>query len=221
MAVESIYPLDFLSDLLVTKEAVTVSLQRYDETSGTGGGDIWRAQLAPPKWTVEMTFPALSRHQVSRAREIDAKFRALGVNRAFLWADPTYVGPASGVTDVLLATEVMVGSINSDRTSIAFSGLPAGYVMSAGDRLSIVYGASGARSYYMAELTEGVTANSDGDTSEVALYPYLPFGVSAGAEVEIIKPVCKMILNDDGYTPFSYIRGEAPTGAAVSMIQKP
>lgn len=83
MEISDVYPLSFLSDQLITKQAVTVSLKRNDEQSGSGDGRYWIAQLARPLWQVEMTLEAMGRSCIPRARAIDAKIRALAAFSRF------------------------------------------------------------------------------------------------------------------------------------------
>lgn len=217
MAVSSIYPLDFLNDLLITKEAVTVGLQRNDEMSGSGDGRYWAAELARPLWTATLNLSALGRNCRGRAREIDAKFRALGVNRAFLWADPTYDGPRFGATAELAASTVTIRAINTGRTRIALSGLPAGFVISPGDRFSVEW-ATGR--HYMAEFLEEDTAISNGTTGGSDIYPLPPLGMAIGMTVNLIRPTIKAIVPPDGFTPYSYIKGFVASGASLTLLQK-
>lgn len=217
MAVPDIYPLAFLNDLLITKQAVTVNLQRNEELSGSGDGRYWAAEMAAPLWTADLTLEAMGRECVARARSIDAKFRALGVNRSFLWADPTYRGPASGATVELARANVTVSAIGTDRTALSFAGLPAGYALSAGDRFSIEW-ADGR--FYMAELSEDRVAIATGAIASVGVYPYPPMGLVVGRSVDFVRPVFRAIVPNDGYTPHSYIRGFVAQGAAVKLLQK-
>ena len=214
MAVASTYPLSFLSDILREDGAVTLDLQRNDELSGGGDGRYWAAELARPIWTVSLNLAALGRGCVPRAREIDAKIRALGVNRAFLWCDPTYGGPSNGA----VAGPVTVASISADRTAIAFAGLPAGFTLAPGDRFSIAWGSG---RYYMAELTEAKVANGSGVTAQIGVYPYPPLSIAAGAAVEMAAPVIKAIVPPKGHKPYGYIRDFVAQGATLTMLQKP
>ena len=214
MALADVYPLSFLNDRLITKQSVTVSMKRSDEQSGSGDGRYWIAQLARPLWQVEMTLESYGRNCIPRAREIDAKIRALdGTRRSFLFADPTY-SPGGGVAP---GTGVTISAIASDRTTISLTGLPASYPIMAGDRLSITWGTD--RVYY-GEIAQSLTATSAGVLSSVPIFPYLPLGISTGASVELAKPYLKVMVPPDGYTPFSYIPGFVAQGASLTMLQR-
>lgn len=214
MSVATIYPLSFLGSLLREDGAVTMNLQRHDELSGSGDGRYWAAELARPIWTAQMNLMAMGRGCVGRAREIDAKIRALGVNRTFLWADPTYGGPSGGT----ISGGIYIASISADRTAIAFSGLPAGFVLAPGDRFSVECGTG---RYYLGELTEAKTANGSGVTEQVGIYPYPPLALTAGAAVEMMAPIMKAIVPPNGYAPYGYQRKFVAQGATLTILQKP
>jgi hypothetical protein len=208
MALTLPYPLDFLSDILRLGD-VTWDVQRNDETSGSGDGQFWSAELARPLWTVEITLGA---YYLRHGREIDAKIRALGLNKAMLFADPTYE-PARLYDP---GDDVTVAAIGDTRVSLALTGLPAGYEVAAGDRLSIVSG----ETYYFGEFSEGATASSTGETGEIAVFPPLFFANSVGGRVEMARPVLKAVVVQDGHTPHTTNLGRIASGASLSLRQK-
>ncbi len=213
MALTFPYPLDFLNDYL-REGSSTLSIQRNDELSGSGDGRYWTAELARPLWTI--TLPLVARRP-AEARALDAKIIALnGSAKTLLWADPSYA-PAFGATVELALATVTVASISTDRTALAFTGLPSGWVLSTGDRFSIVYG----ERYYLATISEDATADSAGATGEVSVFPYLPFGVSIGAVAEIVRPVMKCLIPPSGYTGFTFQPGNYGDGASLTLLQKP
>lgn len=213
MTVSAIYPLEFLSDLLIEDGAITLSLRRNDEISGAGDGRYWAAELARPLWTVSISLKALGNGWSFRAREIDAKIRALGVNRTFLWRDKTYPGARSGEA----GSGVTVSAFSSDRTALTFSGLPAGFALTPGDRFSVEW--SSGR-YYMAEITEACIADSSGVTGQVGVYPYPPMSMATGVSAEFDQPVVKMMVPPDGHTPFGYIRNFVAQDSSLTLLQK-
>ncbi|AZV00288.1 hypothetical protein [Paracoccus kondratievae] len=211
MALADVYPLAFLSDLLEPSNCM-FSLRRFDEHSGSGDGRFWTAQMAPPLWEVSLTLRPRPR---GKAAEINAKLWALeGTRRAFLFEDRSY-GPAAGQA---AGNGVTVSSIGTDRVSVALTGLPASYRVTAGDRMSIAFG-SGRQ--FMAVFAETVTANSSGTTGQIAISPALPFGVSAGAAVVMDRPRLKAIVPPGGYTPFTDYPGGISQGASITLLQKP
>lgn len=214
MALTFPYPLDFLSDHL-REGTVALSMMRNDELSGSGDGRYWTAQLARPLWAVSL---GLAARRAEEARRLDAKILALnGSSKTLLWADPSYSGPAFGATVELAVSTVTVGAINDDRTAISFAGLPGSFALSAADRFSIIYGTD---RYYFGTLSEDAVASTEGSTGEVAVFPYLPFGIAVGSAIEVIRPVLKCIIRPDGYTGFTAMPGGYGSGASLTLLQK-
>ncbi len=201
MALANPYPLSFLSKRLVASE-VTFDIKRNDEVSGGGDGRYWIAKLARPLWTVRL---ALSGASAAAAREIDAKIHALAGAGTFLFTEELYA-PAGGAP----GSSITVGAIGSDRTQITLAGLAAGFVPSAGDRLSITVG---AKTYF------GVIADGGGAT--VSIFPDLPFWVATGQPVRMAAPQIKVMVPPGGYTPFTMRPGYFGQGASITMLQKP
>lgn len=214
MALTFPYPLAFFSDVLRTKSA-RVRLQRFDEASGGGDGRTWTAELAPPLWVGDIS---LADRPASLARELEAKIDGLDGSRGtFLFEDPGYRGPASGSIGL---GNVTINGIRSDRGAIGITGLPVGFVLTARDRLSITY-ASG-RVYYGTFL-EGGTAGSTGGLGQKEIRPYLPFGISNGAVIELVRPHFRAFVVPGGYTPFEYDlpHGEIARGGSIRIQQRP
>lgn len=205
------YALDFLAKCLLG-DRIPLELRRFDEMSGSGDGRFWGAQMATPLWGASY---ALTAHDAAHAREINAKVYALdGVSKPFLWADPYYKGPASGVTAGL--NNVTISSIRSDRGGISLQGLPAGFRLSAGDYLSITH--TGGRVYF-GTFAEGWTATEAGTISNRDLRPYLPFGVGAGSRVELVRPYFRAVVAE--FVPFANVKGRWGDSASITILQKP
>ena len=208
MALTFPYPLAFLSAHIKAAQ-IPLTLRRFDETSGSADGRFWSARMAAPLWSAVVTLVARS---WAEAREVDAKILALdGMAKTFLWADPVY-SPAAGGSP---GSGVTVSAIASDRTAISLAGLPAGYQVTTGDRLSIAY--SGR--VWMATFSETRAANGSGALASTAIYPYLPLGVSTGAAVEMASPYLKAIV--ESYTGFTAMPGRYSQGATLTLLQKP
>ncbi|MFC5736946.1 hypothetical protein [Sinirhodobacter huangdaonensis] len=202
------YPVDFLSHH-IRETAIPLALRRFDESSGSGDGRVWSARMAPPLWTA--TLPLVARSS-AEARAIDAKILALdGMGKAFLWADRSY-SPAAGGT---AGQYVSVSSISADRTAVVLSGLPAGYEVSIGDRLSLTHG-SGRVS--LATFSAPAVADASGNTDAVEVYPYLPLWADVGQAVEMDRPCVKMCV--EAYTGFMAMPGQYSHGASLSLLQR-
>lgn len=210
MALSYPYALDFLSKCMTGPE-IPLTLQRFDEMSGSGDGRFWAVQLAAPLWSA--SYPLYAKHP-AHAREINAKINALdGMSKTLLWCDPYYTGPASGVVAGLGV--VAVSTIRADRGAIAMTGLPAGFVLTAGDYFSITHGSGRV---YFGQFAEGGTANGAGVIAQREVRPYLPQGISSGATVELVRPYFKAIVAE--YQPFANFRGKWGQSASISLLQK-
>lgn len=211
MALSFPYALDFLAKCL-TGERVPLVLKRFDEISGSGDGRMWSSQLSTPLWTSSYN---LYSQTPAEARAINAKINALdGASQTMFWADPYYSGPASGVTTGL--GNVTVASVRADRGAVALTGLPGSFEASAGDYLTIPYGSGRV---YMGQLAEDGIAGAGGVLSQREIRPYLPFGIAAGATVQLVRPYFKAMVTD--YTPFASFRGRWGDSASITIMQKP
>lgn len=215
MALTFPYPLAFFSDTARILRT-SLHLRRFDEASGGGDGRHWTAQMSQPLWTASVTLQTM---EARLARDFEAKVDGLDGSRGtFLFADQTYPGPASGVTAGL--ESVTVSGVRADRGAISLSGLPDGFVLTPRDRFSIAYGPGRV---FFGTFLEGGTAGSLGNIPlQKEIRPYLPFGISTGATVEMVKPYFKAMIEPGGWTPFTFeLPGDIATGAAMRLIQKP
>ncbi|MFD2175934.1 hypothetical protein [Rhodobacter lacus] len=208
MALTFPYPLAFLS-AHIKETQIPLGLRRFDETSGTARGQVWSARLATPLWTA--TVPLVARSW-AEAREVDAKILALdGMAKTFLWADPVYLPAAGGAP----GDGVIVSAIAPDRTAVALSGLPAGYAVAIGDRLSIAHSAG---RIWFATFAEAGVADASGTLSALSVYPYVHLGVATGDAVEMARPSFKAMVED--YTGFTAMPGRYAQGASLTLLQK-
>lgn len=187
-----------LADKLKIK-SVVFDIKRNDELSGSGDGRLWQAELAPPLWTAEV---ALRTDFNDAAKQIAAILRKLnGSQEAFFLFDPISKYPQYDPTGSILGSNtVTIGSIDSTRKSLSLTGLPAGYVITIGDKMSISYSSNPTRFAFL-EASETITANGSGVTGQIELFPSVPIGINAGAVVTLKKPICKMILMPGTHNP--------------------
>ncbi|WP_339107130.1 hypothetical protein [Thioclava sp. GXIMD4216] len=204
MAISFPADLGWISDLIIPSSC-TMDLQRNEETSGVGSGQFWSAELAEPLWTAQVGIPRFLTHAEGRA--FDAKMRRLGTNRTLLFADPMYKG--------LDQSGVVISSFSTDRTAITLSGLAPGTDILAGHRLSVVYGGH----IWFAEFDEDVTADDSGVAGPVAVYPFPPMILAAGAVVELAKPYLKMMLVDAAAS--AALPGNRVGEKTLTLRQKP
>lgn len=186
MAITFPIPQADLGDQLPIK-SVEWELERHQETSMDGSGEFLVADLAPPLWmgTVELR-PLLK----TEARKLEAKFNALdGGIWAFYLANPMGWWPASDPGGVLYDTSTpTIGNIETNRKELSILDLPVGYVLQAGDFLSITYGTN-RRGLF--QLVSDVVVDGAG-TANVEVRPHLSTGILPSDEVTFAKPAAKV-----------------------------
>lgn len=212
MALTYPYPLAFFSDILHAGD-VSFDLQRNDEMSGSGDARYWSAELATPLWTADIPLQPLPK---AEARAINAKVRGLdGTSKTFLVADPSYDGPAAGVSGF---GSITLSAISADRGRIYLTGWPGGTetTITAGDYISFPYGDR----VYFGVFVEGGTASGASNMPSLEVRPYLPFGVQTGISVEMISPFFKAIIPPGGFRPYRMNLGDYGAGASLTILQK-
>lgn len=193
--------------------AARFDLQRNDELSGAGSGALWQAELAPPLWTAEVS---LNDQALNEIKQQAALIRKLdGARQSFLLCDTTSLNPQADPDGTLLgAANVTLGAIGADRTVAPLVGLPAGYVLTLGDKLQI----NGASKIAFVEVSGTVSANGAGSVS-VAVFPRLPAWVATGAAVVLKRPACPMVIVPGSHNPGTS-EGVFTSGAGFKTVQK-
>lgn len=192
-------------------------IQRNDEMSAGGDGRVWQAELSSPLWTATVELIMLSN---DRAKQIAAMIRKLhGTQESFYLSDPLSLYPQSDPTGVILGeAAVKVLSVAADRASLSFTALPGSYVLTVGDKFTIVYGSNPERVGFF-EISETVAANGAGVTGMIGVFPHLPSGITAGQTIRLAKPYCKC-----GIVPGSHNPGTGrklhTEGSGFKVIQK-
>lgn len=204
-----------LSELyaLLPISSVKWSIQRNDELSGDGNGDVWQAELADPLWTADVN---LDRGDNDELKQIAAAIRALdGAAQSFMLCDPTSEFPQADPTGALLgAAAVTVRAIHANRKIAQLQGLPAGYVLTLGDKLQITQGSLIRFHEVSATAAAGV-----GGFMDLKVYPRLPLSLAAGAVVTLIRPACPVVIQAGSHEPGTARTG-VTEGAAFRALQK-
>lgn len=192
-------------------------IQRNDELSGTGDGSVYQAELATPLWCARLVATNLVN---SQAEALHARLRALrGAAVPFLLVNKFFHAPKADPAGAALAGfSVSILSAAPGGTAIALSGLPAGFVISEGDKLSLSYFTSPVR-YFFAEFSGNAVADPLGETVQIPIFPPLPSGVGAGMDVTLVDPACRVVV-----VPGSFKIGETSgrftSGTTIDVIQK-
>lgn len=158
------------------------------ETTELGSGEFLTHDLGPQIWQGEVTLRALLHGD---ARALMAKLTALSSAEAFYLADPLGWWPKADPGGALYgASEPTILSINANRKELAFAGLTAGYVLSAGDYFALDYGSPSRRA--LIQLVGSGTADGSGETGEIEVRPHLRPGIAEGAAVSFARPAAKV-----------------------------
>lgn len=190
------YPLGEFADTL-NISSVKWGVKRYDELSSLGSGQIIAAELSPPLWQGEITLRECNKDEAKRA---GAKIRALqGPINSFMFYDPSSKYPFGDPDGSIMGSSTpVVAEVHSTRRGISIQGLPAGYVLTTGDKIQITYTQTVTRYAFLEVSGDGV-ASSGGVISELPVFPHVPAGVVYGAQVTLIKPACKCFIVPDSY----------------------
>ena len=160
--------------------------------SRTRGGAIKTARLAERLWTGKITLaPQLHRNALGLEAMIST---LLEPGRTFLVHPLPFCYPRQDPSGAGLGgTTPVIYSIEAGGREFRISGLPAGYVLSAGDMLSFAYGSNPVR-YAMHRVVTVATANGSGLTPNIEITPPIRPGATVGAAVTLARPFTKAIL---------------------------
>lgn len=200
---------DFFGGLRIASASFFLPDSMVSDTQGDG--QIVTANLGQRLWSgsVQMvpgyyrTIAALEA-RVSIIREAGRPFFVFPPHKAFPLADP------DGAT--LGALVPVTSAIPSART-LSLAGLPAGYVISAGDFLSFAYGASPVRQA-LHQVVAGGVASGVGALADIEVTPAIRPGVGVGVPVRLVRPFCKAVYVPGSYRAGAFARG---LGGGVSF----
>ncbi|OLP56674.1 hypothetical protein BJF92_11335 [Rhizobium rhizosphaerae] len=216
MSVVYPYPVEALSDQLRI-ESILWDIQRNDEISGDGEGSVWQAELAPPLWVGTISLVPMDSGE---ARRIAARLRKLhGMQEALFFVDPSTEYPQADPEGLILGNATInIASVSSDRDAMSFSGFPAGYRLTEGDKLQISYGSDPVRFAFL-EISEAGAANGVGTTPQLGVFPHVPVGVGAGLSARFAKPACRCVVMTGSHNPGT-ARKVVTEGAGFKLIEK-
>lgn len=187
----------------------------FVETSGTARGEAIVSHVAWPRWRTEITLvPA----PLGVAVGLQALFEAIGPSGTFYLYDHALPGPQADLDGAILgAATPTLHTIGGDNRSVRITGLPAGYVLTAGDKIAVSYGSSPVRRL-LVRVCEDATANGSGLTPSFEVRPALRPGITTGIGAGLIKPAARMMIEPGSLGP----GGWAPLiaeGASFAAIE--
>ena len=210
------YPLthaQFLGALRI--EEVTFRLSQPQEHTRLGDGSVISASLGAALWTGSIRLAQASHPHHAGMEALIALMDQPGAT--FLCHDPRQIGPAGDPTGAILGPATpTIHSLAANMRELRVTGLPSGYVLSAGDMLSFQYGASPVR-YALHRIVVGGTASSGGLTPMLEVVPNLRAGAVAGLSISLIRPACKARLLPD--PTYGAGRQGLSRGASFDFIQ--
>jgi hypothetical protein len=170
------------------------SLSWRQEQSTQASGRVLVKDMGAPLWTLRAASKVLSPNNLDlwRARLTSLEnglqqFWGFPMSRCYPIAYPKGSWPTGGAFTGLTAN---LSAINANRKAVTLSALPAGFVLSPGDYISIAR--SGAADLH--QLMETATASGGGVTAEFEIRPQLWPDVTITRAVSVKQPACLMAI---------------------------
>jgi hypothetical protein len=172
--------------------AFRIAPQEAVELSETAGGEVLSADIGTSLWTGEIDLSLVTHAEAGDVTPLLNRLRRPGAT--FLCADPTRPWPRQDPNGTILgAATPQILAVGASMLELSFSGLPSGYVLSRGDRVSFTYLSNPTR-YAHHELVAGAVANGSGQTGLIEVTPPIKPGAAAGAAVQLVWPRLKARL---------------------------
>lgn len=182
---------DFLELLPVA--SITMHLPEIVEISRTGGGEVLTEDLGPRLWQGTVELGKLLTREAEEAQTMIDLLR--GAGRSFFAFDTRSPGPRLDLTGAILgAATPQIRALGSDARVMQLKGLPPGYQLVRGDRLSFDYSSNPTRTALHRIVDASVVANGAGETGDFEVMPEIRAGAAVDATVRLVRPQCKVVL---------------------------
>jgi hypothetical protein len=160
--------------------------------------------------------PTMKARRQAPVRAILAALRSPGAT--FLVTDTAMRFPAADPTGAILAGAVpVVASLGSSWTQMSIGGLPAGYVITPGDHLSVIFDNVRQRRAYF-EVVKGAAVVS-GVAGPISVQPPIPEGFQVGNAVPRVSPTLKATYEPNSYGGSRRVKGQMATGLSFDWRQ--
>lgn len=181
-----------------------------------GGGEVLKSEVAPPLWNGRISLAPM---KARPAAEVLGLLEALALpGRAFKAFRPNQHGPAADPLGAAISGfSPVIDTVDYNAATLRLSGLPAGYVLTAGDFLSFSYGTSPVRQA-LHRVLETVTADGAGLSPAFQVHPHIRPGAPVGGAVTLVRPWCKAVLVPGSVNPGS-TAGNLTSGIEFSFRQ--
>jgi len=186
--------------------SITFDMPDEQTGSGTARGEVLRASRGDVLWQGKAVV-TLNRHDAQdQAKALMDEVRHGGAR--FLVCDHKRRAPQSDKSGDLQgdATAVVSQIDPADRRRLVLGGLPAGFVMTPGDLVSLQYGANPVR-HFLARVTRGGVFAGINPQCHLRVLPFLPDDLALGQVVTLRDPVCVASYVPDSYTPVERLPG--------------
>jgi hypothetical protein len=191
---------------------VTFNLKHFVKGSGMGGPVV---DSRDPLWVAEYDTPPLTNLQLVEWRAWWVSLRG-GIMPIYGY-DPKLPYPVRYPGGVSSLTRAGGGAFDGTATitaiatrSITLGTLPAGFILTAGDKIGLIHGTR--RSLHM--IVESVTANGSG-VATVSVEPKIPTTIfSTSSTANLVRPVCRMMVVADSWSNPTDIDAEPISFAA-------
>lgn len=174
---------------LLPIEQITFDSPEQNEISQTGKGEMMVAELAPMLWAGEVRLGPMTNTESASLETLLDVLRPAG--RTFYAYDPRRRFPIADPTGSILGAANPVIATLPNTREMTISGLPANYVLTAGDYLAFTY--NGTRRA-LHRMVTSATASAGGVTPVFEVTPAIRAGAAVAAAVTLIRPSCKALL---------------------------
>lgn len=200
----------------LTIDSVEFTLQQRQEFSRQAGGTPRVADVGPEFWQVKVGASKMSNARARAATAIYNQMR--GSLGTFYFWDPRAQYPQSDLTGSILGSNtVTIYELNSDNKRLRLTGLPIGYVITAGDKLSFDHGTPNHRCLH--EFVAGATADGSGIIALTEVVPHIREGATTGLTVTLKRPTAEMMIVPGTYNFPS--TGPVTSSISFTAIQIP
>lgn len=200
-------------DLLPIRES-TFALSDGLSREETWGGTIIRGSAGARLWSGEVTLAPMG---FAKARAVSALMaQAQDTDSVFSMLDHRAPSPAADPDGSIYgASTATVGSLPGDRRLISLTGFPAGYLLTAGDRIGWNDNNS-ARCYH--EVVETRTADGAGGFANLKIRPERTLATAVGNGLFVVSPALKAALEPGSWVP-GVVRSTHVEGAGFAWQQ--
>lgn len=168
-------------------------LQRRQEFSRTRGGRLIGADLGPALWRAEFQSFPLRRDP---ADQLHSDFLSLrGVVHPFYLHPAERPRPAASTGQALAG--VTLQEITAERDGVRLQGLPAGFVMTPGDFLSVTTSAGGREFLRIVGVNSAGVADGAGLSPRLWVEPAVRVSAVVGNAVTLANPLLEAALEPE------------------------